>query len=94
VDLIRAMVKFIVQNKGKVLSNSFMVGNLYKMNEKEFYLKDLGKCGLVEEISIRDRCIRHLYQPLVREEGRWVVRPEYLSPEMIDSVKNMDYGWI
>lgn len=93
-DLITAMVKFIEKNKGKVMSNSFLVGNFYKLGEKQFYLKDLGKSAFVEEIRIRDRCIRHLYQPLVKEDGKWVARPEYLSPEMIESVKNMDYAWI
>ena len=77
------MTKLIISNKGKILTNAINVDNLYKIDEKEFYLKDLGKAGFVEEIKIRDRCIKHLYQPLIKDEGpdgRWLVRPEYLSP--------------
>lgn len=72
------MTRFILSNKGKVLSNAITLGNLYKLNEKQFCLKDLGRAGLVEEIRIRERVIRHLYPPLVKEEGvdgKWIVRP-------------------
>lgn len=37
-----SMAKFIIECKGKVLTNGFSARNLYKVGEKEFYLKDLG----------------------------------------------------
>ena len=41
------MTKFIIDNKGKTLTQAFQVQNLYKLKEKEFVLKDLGSSAIV-----------------------------------------------
>jgi hypothetical protein len=47
------MAKFIIGCKGKILTNAFNVSNLYKLGEKQFYLKDLGLSAISESFKIR-----------------------------------------
>ena len=41
------MTKFIINNKGSILTGAFQIQNLYKMKEKDFLLKDLGSSAIV-----------------------------------------------
>ena len=83
IDIIVAMTKFIMKCKGQTLTNSFQIENLFKVGEKEFYLKDLGRSAISQSIKLRDRTINHLYPPILREDSgdcKWLLRPQYMSP--------------
>ena len=41
------MTKFIINNKGNILTGAFQIQNLFKLKEKEFMLKDLGSSAIV-----------------------------------------------
>ena len=47
------MTNFIISCKGKILTNAFQLKNLYKLDEKQFLLKDLGCSAISETIKMR-----------------------------------------
>jgi hypothetical protein len=60
------MTNFIIENQGKVLTNSIQLENLYKVDEKKYFLKHLGRAGILDEIKIRNKYIRFLMNPLIK----------------------------
>ncbi len=49
IDIINSMAKFIINNKGKILiAGGFNLKNLFRIDQKQFYLKDLGTSALLE----------------------------------------------
>jgi hypothetical protein len=74
-----------------VANHQIHLNNICKHAEKRYYLSDWGCASAKQNIDVQGRRLTKKYNPYCRDNGKWLLVPEYLSPELLKSIESEDY---